>query len=182
MIYSDHIATLNELSATEGVFTTAQALRMGIPRNALSNGCASGRIERIVQGAYRLMGSQETPYDELVAIWKLTAPSKMSYERIKPSDWDGIAIGGTTAANILGIGDFYLSPYRLYTPKRFNTRNKSVQSSMREIAREEVSFIHGVPVTNASRTLADLEIDKEDPSLIENARRDAVERRLIHEI
>lgn len=182
MTYADHIATLNELSAAEGIFTTAQALRMGIGRNALSNGCSSGRIERIMQGAYRLAGSKETHYDELIAIWKLTSPAKMSHERIKPSAWDGIAVGGTTAAHILGIGDFYLSPYRLYGPQRFNSRNKSLRFSIREVARNEVSFIHGIPVTNAPRTILDLELDKEDPSLIEAARHDAQIRRLIHEI
>ena len=38
MTYSNHIAALNELSASEGVFTTAQAARLGITRNALSQG------------------------------------------------------------------------------------------------------------------------------------------------
>ncbi len=35
MTYSNHIAALNGLSSSEGVFTTAQAARLGITRNAL---------------------------------------------------------------------------------------------------------------------------------------------------
>ena len=32
--------------------------------------------------------------------------------------WNGIAIGGTSTASILGIGDFWLSPYWIYARKR----------------------------------------------------------------
>lgn len=37
MTYSDHITAMNELSSSEGVFTTAQAQRLGIPRDALAH-------------------------------------------------------------------------------------------------------------------------------------------------
>lgn len=36
MTYANHIAALNEFSASEDIFTTAQATRLGITRNALS--------------------------------------------------------------------------------------------------------------------------------------------------
>ena len=41
---------------------------------------------------------------------------EFTHERVQPSAWDGIAAGGTTAASIHGIGDFYLSPYVLIAP------------------------------------------------------------------
>ena len=97
MIYSNHIAALNELSASEGVFTTAQAARLGITRNALSQAVTSGRAERIAHGAYRLAGSQGDFTDELAAVWKLTNPAAFTHERIEVGAWDGIAIGGSTA-------------------------------------------------------------------------------------
>ena len=37
MKYANNIAAIDELSASEGVFTTAQAQRLGISRNALSH-------------------------------------------------------------------------------------------------------------------------------------------------
>lgn len=52
----------------------------------------------------------------MAAIRKLTAPAKFTHERM--AAWDGIAIGGTSAANILGIGDSWLSPYWIYARKR----------------------------------------------------------------
>ena len=54
MKYANNIAAIDELSASEGVFTTAQAQRLGISRNALSHACKVGRLERVAHGAYRL--------------------------------------------------------------------------------------------------------------------------------
>ena len=71
MTYSDHITAMNELSSSEGVFTTAQAQRLGIPRDALAHACAAGRAERICRGAYRLAGTQSRETDALAAIWKV---------------------------------------------------------------------------------------------------------------
>ena len=88
MTYSNHRTALNELSASEGIFTTAQAARLGITRNALSQAVASGRAERIMHGAYRLAGSQSDFTDELAAICKLTAPSAFTHERMQIENWD----------------------------------------------------------------------------------------------
>lgn len=176
MRYSNHIAELNELSASEGIFTTAQAARLGIPRNSLSIATTSGRAERIVHGAYRLAGSPSHFTDELAAIWKLTSPSAFTWERM--SDWDGIVVGGTTAASLLGIGDFYLSPYRIYAPRRINSRIPSVRFGVRSVDVNDITWLHGLPVTKMERTLVDLCADFEDLSLVEDASGDALEKGL----
>lgn len=134
-----------ELSESEGVFTTAQAKRMGVPRDALSHACKSGRLERVAHGAYRLAGSGSDRLDELRAVWKLTAPEKLSHERILPAAWDGVAVAGTTAASILGLGDFHLSPYRLLASRRFNTRNLVARFGVRSVSRNDTSFFEGSP-------------------------------------
>lgn len=178
MSKTNHTAALNELSASEGVFTTAQAARLGIPRNALSQAVASGRAERIVHGAYRLSGTMGNLTDELAAIWKLTDPSAFTCERLSSKTTDGIAIGGTTAACLLGIGNFYLSPYRIYSPKRINSRIESASFAKRAIDPRDVTIVEGLPVTRPERTLVDLCLDFEDPSLIEDAFRDAMAKNL----
>lgn len=175
MIKSDHIRAIAELSESEGVFTTAQAARMGIPRDALHDAAESGRLERVIRGAYRLVGSGSTQQDELVAIWKLTAPSSFVYERMRPDAWDGIAIGGSTAASLQGLGDFFLSPYRIYAPRRINSRNKAASYAVRRVPREDVSFADGLPVTRPERTVFDLVADHEDMSLVADALCDAIE-------
>lgn len=174
MKYMNNIAAIDELSASEGVFTTAQAQRLGISRNALAHACKVGRLERIAHGAYRLTGTPSSITDELTAIWKLTAPAAFSWER--QVGWDGIAIGGTTAARLLEIGDFHLSPYRIYAPKRINCRIEAASFGVRAIGESDVVWIGGLPVTRAERTLFDMCLDHEDPSLIENAFRDAAAR------
>lgn len=168
-----YTALIDELSASEGIFTTAQAQKLGIPRTALSNAQKSGRLSRIDHGAYRAAATQPEFTDELDAIWKLTAPSKMSYERILPAGWDGITVAGTTAASLLGIGDFYLTPYRILAPQRINSRNPEAHFGVRTVSREDVAFEFGFPVTKIERTLVDLILDNEEPSLIANAYRDA---------
>ncbi len=176
MTRNDYISAINELSASEGVFTSGQAARLGVPAKALSQAVNSGRAERIAHGAYRLAGVPASELDRAAAIWKLTAPAKFTHERM--AAWDGIVIGGTTAASILGIGDFWLSPYRIYARKRINSRITEASFAAREIDDRDIAWIEGLPVTKAERTLIDLCLDFEDPSLIENALRDAAGKKL----
>lgn len=178
MIRMDHIGTLIELSASEGVFTTAQATRLGIPRKTLSRAVASGRAERIIHGAYRLSSTMGDFTDELAAIWKLTDPSAFTHERLSSEAMGSIVIGGTTAACLLGIGDFHLSPYRIYSPRRINSRIKAASFATRVIDPSDVTVVEGLPVTRPERTLVDLCLDFEDPSLIEDAFRDALAKGL----
>lgn len=170
---TDHISTIAELSESEVVFTTAQATRTGILRDALYDAAASGRIERIAHGAYRLVGSGSEQTDELVAAWKLTAPDGFTPERMQAEAWDGVAVGGATTTSLLGIGDFYLSPYRIYAPRRINPRNKAVSFAVRKVARDEASFASGFPVTTPERTIFDLVADDEGLSLVADALHDA---------
>lgn len=173
MTRNSYTSMMGELSASERVFTTAQAERLGIPRNVIAKACEAGRLVRIVHGAYRMAGVPASQLDDLAALWKLTDPSKMTHERMRTSTWDGIAVAGSTAASILGIGDFHLSPYRILSPRRINSRNAESRFGVRDVSRDDVSFVEGVPVTKIERTLVDLVLDGEDPSLVENALADA---------
>ena len=164
-----NIAAINELSASERVFTTAQAERLGVSRDALAKACASGSLVRIAHGAYRMAGVPPTELDELIAVWKLTKPALFFHERASRELWDGIAVAGHTAASILGIGDFYLSPYRLVAPRRMRSNALSATFATRCVEREDVSFSEGLPVTRPERTLVDLVLDDEDPSLVADA-------------
>lgn len=122
-----------------------------------------------MHGAYRLAGSQGDFTDELAAIWKLTNPAAFTHERMQVGAWDGIAIGGSTAASLQNLGDFYLSPYRIYTPRRINSRMKSASFAIRRVDPDDVSWIKGLPVTRPERTLVDLCLDNEEWSLVEDS-------------
>nr|WP_108870422.1 type IV toxin-antitoxin system AbiEi family antitoxin domain-containing protein [Tessaracoccus timonensis] len=170
---ANHVEAIALLSESEGVFTTAQAARMGIPRDALHDAVKAGRIERIMHGAYRMIGSGSSFADELTAIWKLTAPARFTHERLRVADWDGITVGGSTASALLEIGDLHVSPYRLYAPRRVNTRNTAVRFAKRAVPRSDVTFVQGLPVTRPERTVFDLVVDDEDFSLVADVLRDA---------
>lgn len=76
---SDHMQATSKPSASERIFTTAQAKRLGVPRNALAKACAAGRLLRVMHGDYRMASVSSAETDELEAIWKLTAPSLFTH-------------------------------------------------------------------------------------------------------
>lgn len=158
---------------SESIQHLAQTERLGIPRNVIAKACKAGRLVRITHGAYRMAGVPASQLDDLAALWKLTDPAKMTHERLQIDAWDGIAIAGSTAASILGIGDFHLLSYRILAPKRINSRNAEARFGARKVFRNDVSFIEGMPVTGIERTLVDLVLDREEPSLAEDAFDDA---------
>lgn len=90
---SESSGSIAQLSESEGVFTTAQAERMGIPRDALHDAVESGRLERVIRGAYRMVGAGSSYTDELAAIWKLIASENFSYGRMRSSNWEGVVVG-----------------------------------------------------------------------------------------
>lgn len=162
MTNKDHRAKIRELASKEGIFTTAQAKRFDIPRDALSNACSTGVIKRLNQGAYQLVGTRASINDELIAIWKLIRPDRFTEERARDEEWDGICIGGETAASIWGSSLSVKEPYRFYSPKRFNSRKKKAIFKKRVIDLVDVSTVDELPITSRERTIVDLILDKVD--------------------
>lgn len=166
MTNQDHRAKIRELSSKEGIFTTAQAKRFEIPRDALSNACSTGVIKRLNQGAYQLVGARTTNNDELLAIWKLTRPDRFTGERALDENWDGICVGGETASSLWGSSLSIKEPYRFFSPKRFNSRKKNVVFKRRSIDVSDVTLLDNLPVTTQERTIVDLILDKTDHTRI----------------
>lgn len=88
-------------------------------------------------------GTQSRETDALAAIWKLTDPARFTWER--QAKWDGVAVGGTTAASLQGIGDFFASHYRIYAPRRINSRLEAATFAARAINAEDVSWSRAFP-------------------------------------
>ena len=175
MSNSNHMATITELAESEGgVFTAAQAARLGVPRDALSHAARAGRLERVVRGAYRVAGSPPSELDLAAALWKLTDPRRFAHERVSP--WDGTVIGGRTAAFALGIGDLRPYPCGIYAPRRLRTALADARTALRRVDERDVTFRLGFPVTRPERTVFDLVLDGEDLSLVCDALRDAQTR------
>ncbi len=97
----------------------------------------------------------------------------MSSERMCAENWDGVVVGGSSAAAVHGIGDFHLTPFRVFSPTRFNSRKEGVRFGVREVNRRDVFFDKGFALTRPERTILDLILDNEDPSQVLDALRDA---------
>ena len=175
MVRKDNISAIEELAASEGgIFTSAQAARMDIPRYALSHAAAAGHIDRVYHGAYRLSSSVSSELDNLRAAYKLTVPYAFSHERM--GAFDGVAICGRTAAYLLNIGDMQPTPWQIGVPKRFNSRMEGVQFRMMQLNENGVIWLDGLPVTRIELTLKRLIEDHEEESLVADAFIDAVRR------
>lgn len=170
-----HRSIVQDLAASQhGFFTTAQAQDQGVSRQVLKKMENSGITTRVAQGVYRFESVPDDVLDRLRAIWISTNPHKTTFERL--SNFDEIVIGGRTAAAIHGLGNFYLSPYTFFTPKRYQSRNTDASFIKRVIDPKDVVTIDGLPVTNVARTIFDLKADHEDPSLLAQALVDAIYR------
>ena len=172
---TNNIAAIDELCSLEDVFTTGQAARMGISRLALSRAAADGYLERLGHGVYRRASSLGSEHVEARAGWKLTAPEKLSHERMS-EPFDGVAARGRSASCVHGIGDFLPHPAEIAVPRRFNSRREGVVYRREALAEEDVVWREGLPVTRVGKTLLDLWEDGEDPSLVGNALVDAVDK------
>lgn len=169
MAGGSNVEIIEELAASEGgIFTSGQALRAGIPRYALSYAARVGRIERLRHGAYRLATAIGSDLDDLRAVYKLTAPSTFTYERLA-EEFDGIAVCGASAAYVLGVGDLQPVPWELATPKRFNSRMRGVNFRVKTVAARDVIWLDGLLVTRVERTISDLILEDEEDSLIADA-------------
>lgn len=173
MANKNNSSAIEELAASEGgVFTSAQAQRLGIPLYALSYAAKAGRIERLWRGSYRLAYACDDGLDELRAAYALTAPEKFSHERM--ADFDGVAVSGATAAFIHGIGDMYPSPYEFLVPSRFNSRHTSVSFSVSHVEEDDIIWKARVPVTRVEHTIAHLVRTHTDMSLVARVFVDAI--------
>ena len=171
----DNISLIRELAASEGgVFTSALARSFGISKHALSHASRTGLLERVAHGAYRMCTSIDDGFDALRASYKLTAPGKWTYDRIR--EFDGIAVAGVTAACLHEIGNFHANPYVIAVSKRFNSRNTQVRYTVRHLKSVDVVWKKGLPVLSVEATLGSLVADHEDQSLVADCFIDAIRK------
>ena len=172
----DNKAGISELAASEdGVFTSGQAARFGIPRYALSQSAKAGHIERIEHGAYRLNARMDDGLDHLRAVYKLTSPEAFTYERMG-AGFDGVVACGATAAYVLDVGDLRPTPWEIATPTRFNSRRKGVRFHKKRLTIDDVMWVRGIPVTRPEKTIFDLVEADYDLSLISDVFADSVRK------
>lgn len=154
-----------------GLFTTAQADMAGVSRKQLTRMSASGVIERVAHGVYRMAGAppqeHEAVYSTWLALGGVSTPPAMS--GVSP-----VVAAGVTAAVIHGIGDFVPDRLDFIVPARKDTRRPDVRLRIRHLIPPDVVPVNGLPTLTLEQTILDLVDIGTDTSLVADALRDAV--------
>ncbi|MEG1561885.1 MAG: type IV toxin-antitoxin system AbiEi family antitoxin domain-containing protein [Raoultibacter sp.] len=154
-------------SSQWGLFTSAQALVLGVNRIQLARMLGDGRIESVSYGTYRLAAGEETNHCGLKASWLSLYPKPSAFERLRARPYDAVVMG-RTAACMHGDTDMYETPYVFAIKKGKRTAREDVKLFPWEIDEQDIVIIEGLPVSSVERTIADLVRMRDDPSLVGN--------------
>jgi hypothetical protein len=126
----------------EGLVTRPQA-RGHLTREQLKHRLATGRLEAIRWGVYRYAGAPATPWQELRAACLAAGPAAVASHR--------------SAAALWGMWPVAPEPAEITVPWPQWPRLPGVRSHQStRVPIEHCEIRHGVPVTSAPRTVADL--------------------------
>jgi predicted transcriptional regulator of viral defense system len=146
-----------------GYFAARQAVTAGISRRLLSHYTTHEDIVRVAHGVYRLRRFPDHRFGDLIATVL----------------WVGgdCAISHDSALSVYGLGAAMPSVIHVTVPRLFRGRRPGTIIHRAALATEEVVQRDDVPVTGVERTLCDVALAG-DPSLAQQAAREAIERGL----
>lgn len=161
------IAKLGAIAAERwGMLTTAQATEVGVSRKTLSSLTASGALERLAQGVYRMAGAPEAVVEiDTIRVHWLALGGTAS-----------IVAAGKSAAALHQIGDWFPGASEFVAPTRRTTRIDGVRIRIRSLEAEDIVFVNGMPTMTVERTITDLVESQEDLSLVSDAVAQAIQR------
>lgn len=172
------IKALNDVSAYQrGMFTSAQARRLGVERYTLSRLENGGSVERVARGVYRMGGAPSVREESVYAAWLSLIPDRqpgapMAAERVP------VAMRAT-AAWLQGLGEIGPEPLEFCCGKRRQTQREGLIVHKRLLNARDIVHVGGIPATSPALTVLDLIDGDEDLSLVANVLGDALDRGLI---
>lgn len=175
------IKALNDVSAYQrGMFTSAQARRLGVERYTLSRLENGGSVERVARGVYRMGGAPSVREESVYAAWLSLIPNRqpgvsMAAERVP------VAMGAT-AAWLQGLGEIGPEPLEFCCGKRRQTQREGLTVHKRAIKARDIVYVGGIPATSPPLTVIDLIDGGEDLSLVANVLKDALGRGLVPDV
>lgn len=159
----------------DGLVTTSQAVRVGVPRLSLARLTESGDLERLAHGVYRVRGADEDEYTDLRAVWLAVDPGRTAAERAADLDHP-IVVSHRSAAAVHGIGNMYADRHELTAPVRKQSRRSDVIVHRADVPRSDIAVARGMLVTTIERTLADLARTEPELGDVADALADAYRR------
>ena len=122
---SEAMCDLLDVAAEQGgLVTTAQASRFGVSAQAMARFGASGRLERVTHGVYRVAGVPPSPLDDLRAAWLGLDPGRLAAERWR--DAPPAVVSHRSAAALHRLGDLDADVPEFLVPGRVRRAGVSV--------------------------------------------------------
>jgi len=140
-----------------GMVTSAQAVTAGVSYMQIKRMTEAGLLEKAGPGVYVMIGGEaaaERNRAHKVA-WLRLDPAVPAWERplLGPNS---AVISHSSAAVLLRLGDLVVRDVEFITTRRRTSRDPAVRLHQSTLAPYEVTWADGLPVTTATRTLADL--------------------------
>ena len=140
-----------------GMVTSAQAVAAGVSYMQIKRMTEAGLLEKAGPGVYVMIGGEaaaERNRAHKVA-WLRLDPAVPAWERplLGPNS---AVISHSSAAVLLRLGDLVVRDVEFTTTRRRTSRDPAVRLHQATLASYEVTWADGLPVTTATRTLADL--------------------------
>lgn len=167
------ILDLADLAAGQwGLFTTAQAKKLGFSSQRIARISDRGTIERLRHGVYRISGAPSVPDEQLRAAWLMIEPAITAGERLD-SEYPAVA-SYRSAAKLHDLGDADADVMEFTTDHRKQSRLSDVRYRTAKVERDRRTLIDGLPVTTVLATIEDLAGDQLDGGHLAGIVRDAV--------
>lgn len=160
-----------------GLFTTAQAEKLNVPRLKVHRLAQAGTIRQVRRGVYSTDPFQVDHLEELRAAWLSLDPSKTVAERLRDEKCAAVAV--TSAAYVHGVGNLMTRSHEFYSPKRKQSRADDIHILTRELPSADTETVEGLKVTTVTRTVLDLLADGEELEHINNLLVDAATKGLM---
>lgn len=150
--------------ASTGYFTASQAADAGYSRSLLAHHAASGNLERVEHGIYRLRRFPESSQADLVVASLRTGGAS--------------AISHESALALWGLSDVLPSRVHVTVPRTASRRRPGLRLHTGALSEADVTEREGVRVTSVERTIADVARSGLSDDLILQAISEALDRGL----
>lgn len=137
-----------------GLITTAQAENLGVSRVAIHRMMKQGELRLCRRGVYSFESSPLASHEEIRAAWMSLNPSRTVAEQIQ--DIEAPVICTTSAAAVLGIGDFQTEQHEFFVSSRKQSRAEDIHLRVRVLPPDDIKVVNGLKVTTPTRIVVDL--------------------------
>lgn len=150
-----------------GYFTTAQAQQAGYSRGLVAHHAKAGTFERVRSGVYRLARFPGSAREDLYVAWLEAGPRAV--------------ISHDSALELYGLSDLLPTETHVTLPRTSSRRRSGIRMHTTALDATDVVVRDGLPVTTATRSIADVARSGGSAELISQAVNEALARGLVSE-